>query len=90
MDITLFFLLEGLPVNIIPSGFAEDLDKTNYEAPTDYVKENSRLKALYVAEQNKVNFQIFLKNTIIILMFYFKSGKGLVFDYRCRHCRRKG
>lgn len=45
--------IQGLHVLIEPSGFAEDLNKADFPTPADYVKENSRVKALDVAKQTK-------------------------------------
>jgi hypothetical protein len=38
-------------IKIIPSTFAEDLDKSQFASPFDYVIENSKIKALEVANQ---------------------------------------
>ena len=37
----------GLNVRVVPSTFAEDLDKAQF-SPEDYVQENARIKALEV------------------------------------------
>lgn len=36
----------GLKFRVIPSGFAEDLDKSSFSSPAAYVMENARRKAL--------------------------------------------
>ena len=57
----------GLRVLIEPSGFAEDLNKAHFPTPADYVKENSRVKALDVAKQtnNKDWFLIVGADTVV-------------------------
>lgn len=46
-------LKKGLDVEIIPSKFAEDLDKSKFASYVSYAVENSRLKAIDVAESLK-------------------------------------
>ena len=46
--------LKGLNIQVVPSNFAEDLDKSTFKKPSDYVLENARLKAMDVAKNLKV------------------------------------
>lgn len=64
--------LKGLEIKVIPSSFAEDLDKSKFNAPVDYVIENSRLKVLDVAKNLKVSSNclfLFIKNSSKIIIF---------------------
>lgn len=45
-----YFLTKGLKVEVIPSKFEENLDKSKFEHPWDYVKENAAMKALTTAK----------------------------------------
>ncbi|CAF0760549.1 unnamed protein product [Brachionus calyciflorus] len=57
----------GLNIQIIPSTFPENLDKSKYE-PASYVMENSRLKALDVASglKEKEWFLIIGSDTVVV------------------------
>lgn len=55
----------GLNVLIHPSTFAEDLLKSDFATPVDYVKENSRLKALDVAGKLTDWFLIVGADTVV-------------------------
>lgn len=52
-------MLQGLKFDVIPSNFEENLDKSAFQHPYEYVLENSRQKALEVADRtNKVRSNI--------------------------------
>ena len=52
-------MLQGLKFDVIPSHFEENLDKSAFKHPYEYVLENSRQKALEVADRtNKVRLNI--------------------------------
>lgn len=42
--------IQGLPFEVRPSSFAEDLDKSRFSQPSEYVVENARCKALDVVK----------------------------------------
>jgi malonyl CoA-acyl carrier protein transacylase len=52
-------LFQGLKFKVVPSKFEENLDKTQFNHPKDYVLENAKQKALEVAkrmsQENKVS-----------------------------------
>ena len=43
-----------MTIEVVPSNFVEDLDKSLFATPIDYVLENSRQKSLAVAQKLKV------------------------------------
>ena len=45
---------QGFPIDIVPSTFEENLDKSSYSAPWQYAVETARGKANEVAERLKV------------------------------------
>ena len=52
-------MLQGLKFDVIPSNFEENLDKSAFKHPSEYVLENSRQKALEVADRtNEVRLNI--------------------------------
>lgn len=52
-------MLQGLKFDVIPSNFEENLDKKAFKHPYEYVLENSRQKALEVADRtNEVRLNI--------------------------------
>ena len=42
---------QGLKFEVVPSTFEEDLDKSSFSHPCDYVKETAKRKTLEVAER---------------------------------------
>ena len=51
MRVNVFEKFQGLQFEVIPSTFEETLDKSAFKHPFDYVLENSKQKALEVAER---------------------------------------
>jgi len=43
-------VVKGLNVEVLPSNFDENLLKSSFDCPSDYVKETALQKALYVAK----------------------------------------
>ena len=48
-----FHLLQGLHFEVVPSTFEENLDKSKFKHPYEYVLETAKGKALEVAERLK-------------------------------------
>ena len=46
-----FFALQGVNCEVIPSTYEENLDKSVYSNPIDYVKETAKQKTLEVAKR---------------------------------------
>ena len=47
--------LQGLPIEIVPSTFEENLEKSNFQEAWQYAIETARRKAIEVAERLKVH-----------------------------------
>jgi len=54
-------VVKGLKVEVVPSDFDENLHKSSFDCPSDYVKETALQKALYVAQT--------LRNEAVSLVF---------------------
>ena len=50
-----FFYFQGLAFKVIPSTFEENLDKSSFKHPCEYVLETSKCKALEVARKLAAN-----------------------------------
>lgn len=46
-------VIQGLSVDVVPSEFDENLHKSSFACPSDYVKETALQKALFVAQKMK-------------------------------------
>lgn len=61
----------GLKVEVIPSTFEENLDKSKFEHPWDYVKENAAMKALITAKSllhdKQLPFLVIGADTVVTL-----------------------
>lgn len=59
----------GLDILVVPSKFPEDLDKSKFKTPADYVVENSRLKVVDVNNNLKTNdwFMMIGADTVVFL-----------------------
>ena len=64
-------LVKGLNVEVVPSEFAENLHKSSFDSPSDYVKETALQKALHVAQK--------LKHETVSIVYSFKKR----FVYLC-------
>lgn len=80
-------MLQGLKFDVIPSNFEENLDKSAFKHPYEYVLENSRQKALEVADRtNKVRSNIIvnrktektLPSRFLLLFLFFKFSINLL------------
>jgi len=59
-------IVKGLNVEVVPSDFDENLQKSSFDCPADYVKETALHKALRVAQR--------LKNeTVSVCLFTYLS-----------------
>jgi len=56
---------KGLTIEVVPSEFAENLCKSSFDCPSDYVNETALQKALHVAQR--------LKNEAVSSFFIFRS-----------------
>ena len=57
---------KGLNIEVVPSAFAENLRKSSFDCPSDYVNETALQKALHVAQR--------LKNEAVSSSFIFHSA----------------
>ena len=61
----IFYSFQGLKFDVIPSTFEEDLDKSHFEHPYQYVIQTAKTKALEVAKK--------LRDTEVLFHFTFSS-----------------
>jgi len=59
---SVFVCFKGLNVEVVPSDFDENLQKSSFDCPAEYVKETALQKALCVAQQ--------LKNETVSIVLY--------------------
>ena len=65
--------MQGIDFEVIPSQFEENLDKSHFKHPSDYVKENSKRKALDVFISNNSKVSYFPLNKNLLLLFVDSS-----------------
>lgn len=71
-------LVKGLNVEVVPSNFDENLHKSAFDCPSDYVKETALQKALSVAQM--------LRNEAVSIMFMRSHVGNSFFINYAVHC----
>lgn len=71
-------------MDVVPSKFEENLDKESFTHPWQYAVENSKLKALDVAQRLQVTTAVC--GVFIILPHCAQGSKGLGCHSWCRYC----